>query len=245
MARRSSSPTATRPTSRWSSPSPTGEGRHAAASPVSWWTARWAGGRANPHMGEWGPAALSSRTCACPRRTSWARWATASTLGMQWIGQGALGHPGARASGRAERMLGDVHRPREERVTFGKPIAERQAIQWMIADSAVEIEATKWLTFHAAWLAEQGRTPATPPSMAKLYGANMANRVVDRVMQIHGGMGYTTRTAHRALVPRDARLRASSRAPMRSSGSSSRAICCAATSRSGSRWRECSKHGES
>ena len=61
----------------------------------------------------------------------------------------------------------------------------------MLADSAVEIQATKWLAFHAAWKADQGHDNRHEASMAKLYGSNMANRVVDRVMQIHGGMGYT------------------------------------------------------
>ncbi|MED5073807.1 acyl-CoA dehydrogenase, partial [Anoxybacillus geothermalis] len=79
----------------------------------------------------------------------------------------------------------------KERVTFGKPIAERQAIQWMIADSAVEIEAAKWLVLNAAFTLDQGEDNRHLASMAKLFGANMGNRVVDRVMQIHGGMGYT------------------------------------------------------
>src|SRR5205809_7856370 len=76
-------------------------------------------------------------------------------------------------------------------VTFRRPIADRQAIQWILADSAVEIQATRWLAFHAAWKADQGHNNRHEASMAKLYGSNMANRVVDRVMQIHGGMGYT------------------------------------------------------
>jgi acyl-CoA dehydrogenase len=61
----------------------------------------------------------------------------------------------------------------------------------MIADSHVEIEATRWLALHAAWLAEEGEDTRHASSIAKLYGATMANRVVDRVLQIHGGMGYT------------------------------------------------------
>ncbi len=79
----------------------------------------------------------------------------------------------------------------KQRSTFGQPIADRQAIQWMIADAAVEIQATKWLAFHAAWQADQGRDNRHEASMAKLFGSNMVNRVVDRVMQIHGGMDYT------------------------------------------------------
>ncbi len=79
----------------------------------------------------------------------------------------------------------------KQRVTFGQPIADRQAIQWMLADSKVEIEATRWLVLHAAWKADQKMDNHHEASLAKLYGSGMANRVVDRVMQIHGGMGYT------------------------------------------------------
>jgi alkylation response protein AidB-like acyl-CoA dehydrogenase len=77
------------------------------------------------------------------------------------------------------------------RETFGKPIAANQAIQWMIADSETELEAARWLVLRAAWTADQGLDPRHASSMAKLYGAGMVNRVVDRVLQIHGGMGYT------------------------------------------------------
>jgi acyl-CoA dehydrogenase len=61
----------------------------------------------------------------------------------------------------------------------------------MIADSEVEIEATRWLALHAAWLSEQGQDTRHAAAIAKLYGSNMANHVADRVLQIHGGMGYT------------------------------------------------------
>ncbi len=61
----------------------------------------------------------------------------------------------------------------------------------MLADSAVEIEQVKWLVLHAAWKADQGGDARHEASIAKLAGAGMIWRVVDRVMQIHGGMGYT------------------------------------------------------
>ena len=77
------------------------------------------------------------------------------------------------------------------RVTFGEPIANRQAIQWMIADSAVEIEALRWLVLTAAWQVDHGVDSRQAQSMAKLYGGVQANQIVDRVLQIHGGMGYT------------------------------------------------------
>jgi acyl-CoA dehydrogenase len=109
---------------------------------------------------------------------------------LEWIGF-ARWIVGARAVGAAERLLQMAIDYAKQRVTFGQPIAERQAIQWMIADSAVEIEAARWLVFHAAWMLDQGMDNRHYASMAKLFGANMGNRVVDRVLQIHGGMGYT------------------------------------------------------
>ncbi len=77
------------------------------------------------------------------------------------------------------------------RTTWGQPLADRQAIQWMIADSAVELESCRLLTMHAAWLSANGRDARHASSIAKLQGAVMANAVVDRVMQIHGGLGYS------------------------------------------------------
>jgi alkylation response protein AidB-like acyl-CoA dehydrogenase len=76
------------------------------------------------------------------------------------------------------------------RVSMGRPISDYQAIQWKLADSHVEIEAVKWLVLQAAWQKEQGNDNRHTSAVAKLAGADMANKVVDRVMQIHGGMGY-------------------------------------------------------
>ncbi len=143
-----------------------------------------------PTMGEWGPASLYFENVRVPERNILGKLNGGFDLGMQWIGAGRWAIA-ARAVGAAERLLQMAIDQAHTRVTFGKPIAERQAIQWMIADSHVEIEATRWLALHAAWLAEQGEDTRHASSIAKLYGANMANRVVDRVLQIHGGMGYT------------------------------------------------------
>ena len=78
-----------------------------------------------------------------------------------------------------------------QRKAFGQPIADYQAIQWMLADSAIEIEQVKWLTLHAAWKADQGSDVRHDASMPKLRGAQMVWRVADRMLQVHGGMGYT------------------------------------------------------
>lgn len=76
------------------------------------------------------------------------------------------------------------------RVAFGKPIAEFQAVQWMLADSAVELDAAWLLVLRAAWLADQGLPFRKEASMAKLYASEAAHRAADRALQVHGGYGY-------------------------------------------------------
>ncbi|MCA9673278.1 MAG: acyl-CoA dehydrogenase family protein [Myxococcales bacterium] len=78
-----------------------------------------------------------------------------------------------------------------ERSAFGRPIADKQAIQWMIADSATELEAARLLTLRAAMLKQAGVPYTREASMAKLYASEAANRVCYRALQIHGGYGYT------------------------------------------------------
>lgn len=141
-------------------------------------------------MGEWGPASLIFENVLVPEENILGELHGGYKLGLEWIGF-ARWIVGARAVGAAERLLQMAIDYAKERVTFGKPIAERQAIQWMIADSAVEIEAARWLVLNAAFTLDQGEDNRHLASMAKLYGSNMGNRVVDRVLQIHGGMGYT------------------------------------------------------
>jgi acyl-CoA dehydrogenase len=141
-------------------------------------------------MGEGGPASLVFADVRVPGRNVLGAVGRGFPLAMEWIGRGRYIIP-AHALGIAERTLQMALDHARSRSTFGKPIAERQAIQWMIADSEVELEAARWLTLHAAWTVDQGRDARHASSIAKLYGAGMVGRVVDRVLQIHGGMGYT------------------------------------------------------
>lgn len=141
-------------------------------------------------MGEWGPAALVFDNVRVPEENILGELNGGYNLGLEWIGF-ARWVVGARAVGMAERLLQMAIDYSKERETFGKPIADRQAIQWPIADSAVEIEAARWLVLNAAFTLDQQEDNRHLAAMAKLYGANMGNRVVDRVLQIHGGMGYT------------------------------------------------------
>ena len=141
-------------------------------------------------MGEWGPAALVFDEVRVPERNILGELGQGFALAMQWIGQGRYLLP-ARAVGACERLLEMAMEHARNRVTFGQPIADRQAIQWMLADSAVELEALRWLVLSAAWQVDQGLDSRHAQSMAKLYGGVKANEIVDRVLQIHGGMGYT------------------------------------------------------
>ena len=143
-----------------------------------------------PTMGEWGPASLVFEDVRVPAASVLGEVGKGFELAMQWIRQGRYLIP-ARAVGSAERLLQMAIDYAKIRVSMGRPIADYQAIQWKIADSQVDIESAKWLTLYAAWRVQAGLDARHASSIAKLDGAVMANEVVDRVMQIHGGMGYT------------------------------------------------------
>jgi acyl-CoA dehydrogenase len=141
-------------------------------------------------MGAWRPAEMTFDGVRVPDENILGEVGKGFQLAMKWIGQGRIIIP-ARAVGQAQRLLEMAIEYSRQRIAFGHPIADYQAIQWMLADSAVEIEQVKWIVLHAAWKSDQGGDARHEASMAKLAGAGMIWRVVDRVMQIHGGMGYT------------------------------------------------------
>jgi len=91
------------------------------------------------------------------------------------------------------------------RKTFGMPIAQHQAIQWMIADAATEIAAARHLIYRAAWLKQQGRSYTLEASQGKLYATEMAERVCRNAIQILGGYGYSREYPVERMY-RDARL---------------------------------------
>lgn len=78
-----------------------------------------------------------------------------------------------------------------QRQTFGVPLSQRQAIQWMLADAEVELRATRWLIWEGAWKADRGEDARVEASIAKLYSSEVLGRVVDRAVQIHGGYGVS------------------------------------------------------
>jgi short-chain 2-methylacyl-CoA dehydrogenase len=83
----------------------------------------------------------------------------------------------------------------QEREQFGKPIASFQAIQFQLADMAVEIEAGRNLVYKAAWLKDEGREFAKEAAMAKLYTGELSHRVANQALQIHGGYGFMDESA--------------------------------------------------
>ena len=96
----------------------------------------------------------------------------------------------SQAIGIAQAALEAATEYARERKTFGKCIGEHQAVGWMLADSATELEAARLLTLQAAYLKEQGRAFTKQASMAKVFSTEAANRICARAFQIHGGYGY-------------------------------------------------------
>lgn len=93
----------------------------------------------------------------------------------------------------------------KERQAFGKPIAEHQAIQFMLADMATELEAARFMIYHAAWLKQNGKPYNQQAAMAKLFATEAGERAARNAIQIHGGYGYS-REYPVELIYRDARL---------------------------------------
>jgi alkylation response protein AidB-like acyl-CoA dehydrogenase len=93
----------------------------------------------------------------------------------------------------------------KDRKQFNKPIADFQAVQWMIADMKTELDAAHLLTYRAAWLADEGRPYSKEASMAKLFASEAASRACNKALQIHGGYGYT-REFHVERHLRDAKI---------------------------------------
>jgi len=108
-------------------------------------------------------------------------------------------------TGAAERLLDEALRYARERQQFGKPIAEFQLIQAMLADSKTEIYAARSMVLEAARKKDSGENITLEASCAKLFAAEMVGRVADRAVQIHGGAGYMQASAVERLY-RDVRL---------------------------------------
>jgi butyryl-CoA dehydrogenase len=98
---------------------------------------------------------------------------------------------GAQALGIAQAALEESIKYSREREQFGRPISKFQAIQWMIADMATEIDAARYLIYRAAYLKDRVKRFGKEAAMAKMYASETARRASIKAIQIHGGYGYT------------------------------------------------------
>ena len=126
-------------------------------------------------------------------------------LVLETLGRVRLAQVGARAVGKATKLLGLMTNYANERKQFGQPIGQFQLIQEMIADSAIEINAARLLLLRAAWEIDQGRDAREWIPMVKVHAAEMLGRVADRAVQVFGGMGYCRDLSIERLY-RDARI---------------------------------------
>ena len=124
---------------------------------------------------------------------------TLATLDGGRIGIGAL------SVGLAQAALDAAIGYAQEREAFGQPIANYQAIQWMLADAETEINAARLMVYNAAYQKELGRPFAKAAAMAKLFATETAERVCRNAIQIHGGYGYSREFPVESIY-RDARL---------------------------------------
>jgi alkylation response protein AidB-like acyl-CoA dehydrogenase len=112
---------------------------------------------------------------------------------------------GAISVGLAQAALEHAVNYARERQAFGKAIAEQQAIQWMLAEAATEIEVARTMLYKSAWLKEVGKPYNKEAAMAKMFATEMAERVCRNAIQIHGGYGYSSEYPVERIY-RDARL---------------------------------------
>ena len=110
---------------------------------------------------------------------------------QRWLNEGRIRH-GARACGVAERCLDMAVNYTKQRKTFGEPLADKQGVQWILADCFTELHATKLMVRDAAAKLDAGEDARAETFMVKIYGDEMGFRVADRCLQLHGGIGLTT-----------------------------------------------------
>jgi alkylation response protein AidB-like acyl-CoA dehydrogenase len=132
---------------------------------------------------------LLLQDCRIPKQNLLGREGMGFKIAMVALDSGRIGIA-SQSLGIARACLDEAIQYAKNRKQFGRPINSFQAIQWMIADCATEIEAAQGLTLQAAELKDRGLPFTKEASMAKLFSSEMANRVAYKALQIHGGYGY-------------------------------------------------------
>jgi acyl-CoA dehydrogenase len=111
------------------------------------------------------------------------------SIAQKWIGEGRIRGHGARPRGHRLALSRHDDRIFERARHIRPPLADRQAIQFMIADSAMEIHAVRNMVYECAWRVDRGEDVRDLSYMVKVMATEMASRVVDRAIQVHGGLG--------------------------------------------------------
>ena len=133
-------------------------------------------------------AELTFEDCFVPDSAVLGKVGQGFQIAMDSLTNGRLG-VATSCLGAADRLLQMSRDHSKARSTFGKPLAERQAIQWMLADSATELAVARAFVYETLRRVDSGEDVGAAASMCKLYASEMVGRVADRAVQIHGGMG--------------------------------------------------------
>lgn len=132
---------------------------------------------------------LVFKKCRIPKANLIGKEGKGFGIAMGTLDGGRVG-VAAQALGIAQAALDEAVKFAKERVQFGKPIATKQAIQWMLADMATQIQAARLLTYQAAALKGEGKPFSMEAAMAKMFASETADFVCNKAIQIHGGYGY-------------------------------------------------------
>lgn len=133
---------------------------------------------------------LVFENCHVPKENLLGEEGTGFRIAMKALDAGRIGIA-AQALGIADAALSEGIKYAKEREQFGRPIAKFQAVQWMIANMACEVEAARMLVYRAAYMKDQGVDFSMEAAMAKMYASEVAMRSAIKSLQIHGGYGYT------------------------------------------------------
>jgi len=149
-----------------------------------------------PVMGTHAPGGhceIRLENCVVPEDAVLGKVGEGFALAQVRLGPARLAHA-MRWIGMAQRALDLAANRANTRETFGAPLADRQAVQWMLADSAIDLYACRLMVLHTAWLIESGQRYRQEVSMVKVEVAEALGRIVDRAIQIHGALGYSSDT---------------------------------------------------
>lgn len=163
-------------------------------------------GKPEPKMGQRGshscPVVLEN--CKIPAANLLGEEGSGLKIALSALDSGRIGIASL-STGLIDACLDEMKKYAKERTAFGKPIADFQAVQWMIADTVVDYEAARGLTLLTAWRKQAGEAFSDKAAVAKLFASEAANRAANRAVQIHGGYGYSREYRVERLY-RDARV---------------------------------------